>query len=461
MSGGAADMLADVAERIASLDAGALDEETAEIARGRMFDTVCAVRAGALLPDGRALATVERLLGAGPAGRLVTAVGACRATEMDDIHPGACVTAGAIVVPTALLIGAAWGADDVTVLLAIVAGYETAVHVGNAIGGPAAMARETWPTHLAAPLAAAAVAVRLRGCDAATTRSALALAAMRSRAQLPSDEPGRPARWLAIGLAAADGVAAAAGAIAGIRPAAVSTDRSGLDLELRNAALGGCAPGAIAQVESKPFATARQALSPLHALLTLLARRPAGSTPAAVRLVVPPPFEEMLATPADDRWSSLADLRTQAALAIADPERLWDPLRAESWHAEPIRALAARIEIERDPALAAPLPERWAGRAAVTWADGARDERLVTDPPGSIGDPLDWDGLRTKWTRALESMRVTPDWTGHVTDLCRATGRGPGAAGARALAEALDPALDDDKERLAMTAAATASEQRR
>jgi 2-methylcitrate dehydratase PrpD len=426
-----------------------------------VFDTVCAVRVGALLPDGRALETAERLLGAGFLGRLVTAVGACRATEMDDIHPGACVTAGSVVVPTALVLGSGWAADDVTVLLAIVAGYETAVHVGNAIGGPAAVARETWPTHLAAPLAAAAVAARLRGCDATTTRSALALAAMRSRAQLAPDEPERPARWLAIGLAAADGVTAVAGAIAAIRPAAVTSDLQGLDSELRHAALGGCAPGAIAQVETKPFATARQALSPLHALLTLLARRPAGSTPTAVRLGVPPEFEEMLGARAGDRWSSLSDLRTQAALAIADRERLWDPLRAGRWNTESMRALAARIGIERDPALTALLPGRWAGRAAVTWADGARDERLVTDPPGSIAQPLDWDGLRDKWARTLASMRVTPDWTGHVMDLCRATAGTPGQASARALAEILDPAIDDDKERLAMTAAATAAEDRR
>ena len=98
-------------------------------------------------------------------------------SEIDDIHLGAMVTAGAIVVPSALTIAASLpdvGADDIAA--AIVGGYEAMIRLGAAIDGPSVLYRGIWPTYFAAPFGAAAVAARLLRLDATQTANALATA---------------------------------------------------------------------------------------------------------------------------------------------------------------------------------------------------------------------------------------------------------------------------------------------
>lgn len=443
--------LAEQTERILS-PGPAGREALADTVRRRVFDTICACRAGLSTDDGRALAATVDALGDRPfalQNRLTVLVGACRATEMDDIHPGACVTAGAIVVPAALALAARLGADDDTLLAAIVGGYETAVHVARAVGGPAAIAHGVWPTYLCAPVAVAAVAARIRRCDFPTALAALTLAAGRSRGSLPPDEPGLPARWLAVGLAAAEGLIAAAAAVSGIRPGALAT-AEGLDPALRDADLGGSTVGAMAEVETKPFATSRQGLAPLQALIEILDDHPGLGSPRDVTLGVPPAFEAMLTEPARDRWSSLVSLRGQAALAIADRDRLWDPRRAGGWESAQTRALIDRIAVDADPCLTAPLPDRWPGRATVTWPGGRTDQALVTDPHGSAAEPATWDQLAVKWERTFSVLDTDPCWVQSVMELARQIGS-PRSTSAAPLLATLEPPVDHDRKRPVMT----------
>ena len=101
-------------------------------------------------------------------------VALARLSEIDDIHLGAMVTPGAIVVPSALTIAASLpdvGADDVAA--AIVAGYEAMIRLGAAIDGPSVLYRGIWPTYFAAPFGVAAVAARLLRLDDTQTANAL------------------------------------------------------------------------------------------------------------------------------------------------------------------------------------------------------------------------------------------------------------------------------------------------
>ena len=79
-----------------------------------LIDTVGAWIAGAACAEGREIAGSMggklALLGDGPLDRLALAVATTRLTEIDDIHRASCVTAGAVVIPTAVIMARALGA---------------------------------------------------------------------------------------------------------------------------------------------------------------------------------------------------------------------------------------------------------------------------------------------------------------------------------------------------------------
>jgi len=97
-------------------------------------------------------------------------VALARLSEIDDIHLGAMITPGAIVLPSALTIAASLPdvADD-DIAAAIVVGYEAMIRLGAAIDGPSVLFRGIWPSYFAAPFGAAAVAARLFRLDGKQT----------------------------------------------------------------------------------------------------------------------------------------------------------------------------------------------------------------------------------------------------------------------------------------------------
>ena len=138
------------------------DERARAEVRLHVADTTGAWIAAQGTAEGRALLAFRK--DADGLGECVAVnVALARLSEIDDIHLGAMVTPGAIVVPSALTIAASLPdvtADDVTA--AIVAGYEAMVRLGAAIDGPSVLYRGIWPTYFAAPFGVAAVAARHR-----------------------------------------------------------------------------------------------------------------------------------------------------------------------------------------------------------------------------------------------------------------------------------------------------------
>jgi 2-methylcitrate dehydratase PrpD len=58
-------------------------------------------------------------------------VATTRLTEIDDIHCSSCVTAGAVVIPTAVIMARALGATSAQFAQALRNGYETMMRLGN------------------------------------------------------------------------------------------------------------------------------------------------------------------------------------------------------------------------------------------------------------------------------------------------------------------------------------------
>ncbi|HWN52531.1 MAG TPA: MmgE/PrpD family protein, partial [Xanthobacteraceae bacterium] len=189
-----------------------------------VIDTVGAWVASLPTPEGAALLRWRATLGEGAAPGsmhrlrldVATHCALARLSEIDDIHLASTTTPGAIVVPGAVAIAAAFRNSDPDALAAaMMAGYEVMVRFGQAIDGPSILYRGIWPTYFTTPLGIAAVAACLFGLDAQQCAHALALALVRSAPGVGHHNATTTSRWLAVGQAAEAGLSAALAARAG------------------------------------------------------------------------------------------------------------------------------------------------------------------------------------------------------------------------------------------------------
>ncbi|HUY59724.1 MAG TPA: MmgE/PrpD family protein [Solirubrobacteraceae bacterium] len=349
----------------------------------RTLDTLGALVTGAGTAEGGA---IGRFAGwdDGVLGDVVRRVAMTRMTELDDIHMRTCTTPGAVVVPTAVTVGAALNAGPAAYARAVEIGYEAMIRLGGAIGGALAVYRGVWPTYFCAPFAAAAVVASLLELGPEATRNALGIALTRATG-LTSGITGTPlARWLTLGDAARAGCSAAFAARDGFIADAdlervAASAGVGFD---RAAALDECDP-AIGAVSVKPFPTAKQSLAATEAALRLRALVAVDEI-SLVRVHVPDAYAHMVANPpsAASRLSRMSSARWNVALALTRPNELHDVERAVPLDdPEPAR-VAALVEVVADPEMARLYPNRWPARVVI----GDVEEVVVNasgDPPAN------------------------------------------------------------------------------
>ncbi len=381
--------------------------EPGETAGVRILDTLAALRRGAATGEGRAIAgladasVADRPVDGGVLGTVARRVSIARLTELDDIHMASGTTPGAVVVPTAVTLGAALGVSAGALARAVEIGYDALVRLGLAIDGARAVYRGVWPTYFGAPFAAAATVAALLELDARRTAHALGLALTRATG-LTSGIAGAPlGRWLTVGDAAGAGCLAAVAAGRGFL-AEVDIDRvaAGAGVELDRGFLAADDVAAVDAVSVKPFPIAKQSLAATLAALAL-ADRVAGGEAGTVRVHVPSAYAPMVARAADpaSRLSRLSSARWNVALALAWSQGLADVERSPSEHDDRVRELAERVEVLPDEELSAEFPRRWPAR--VTLGDGG--ELVVLD---AFGDPPGNGraAVIAKWARLGDSL---------------------------------------------------------
>ena len=348
--------------------------------------------------EGRALLAFRKDADA-LADRLAINVALARLSEIDDIHLGAMVTAGAIVVPSALTIAASLpdvGADDIAA--AIVAGYEAMIRLGAAIDGPSVLYRGIWPTYFAAPFGAAAVAARLLRLDGTQTANALATALIMAAPGAGHHAAVTTARWLAVGHAAGRGLQAALSAGAGFTSDLKIADGDFLKNIFGMAPNAACwaagsAHSALSQTSFKPWCAARQTMAATQALKEIMAEGVAPDSILRIGVAVLPPHLKMIdhGVTAGDRFSHLTSVQYQMAVAALDPDR---GLRPQSGRAAAAGAAGLHVA---DPGArrggaahggrsAGSYPRIWPAHVTVTAT--ARRERTVTHVPGDPGRPF-------------------------------------------------------------------------
>ena len=406
----------------------------ADAARMRTFDNLCSTAVGLSIADGqllRRLADTPADAELSLADEIRLYVGATRATETDDIAIACCVTVGSVVVPVAAAMAAQTPVDDRTFLTAVAAGYEAAIRLGVALDGGALIYKGAWPTYLVAPFAAAAVAARLKGLDARATANALALALARTPRWMGRSFDGASPRWMLLGAAAAEGVAAARAAAEGIGgdlgilPAfADAVGANVTEAALEDGAMFG---DALLAVDAKTFPTSRQGLAATQAFLTFSPLSRPISEIERVELAAPGAYLRMIGSTAmpSNRIESLLSVAYQMALAAVRPDRLFDCGR-ETIHRDPeIADFMAKVVVVEDPLLNAAYPGEWGGGVRIVWRTGDSHALTIGDPEGSAHRALDWAALTEKMRRLMPASGLRFGLVQPLLDHCRALGAQP------------------------------------
>jgi 2-methylcitrate dehydratase PrpD len=413
-------VLETLAAFVTKADAAALPAAEQAAQRRHLLDTVVAAAAAARSGEGRALATLFR------ARALPEIIGQRAATirlsEIDDIHLPSCTTPSAAAVATALSLAAEaaaagpvaaqhGGCDPGRVASAVWAGTELMTRLGEAVRGPDILYRGIWPSYLAAPLAVAATAARMRELDPRQTTDALSLALMLSAGGVGRMHGSPSARWVLFALAVAAGISAVDAAQAGYGgdPALLDgnwfQDTHGCALDRDHLAALSAEHSVYAALSLKPFCSAKQAIAAVEALRIVLESGVRPDAITALRVRVPPAYVQMISQKAQagSRSSTLVSVARQLALRAYDPSRLLDVDRSETIVDPAILGFEAKVEVVADPDLAQYYPRRWPAELEVM-ASGAIMRERVVEAPGDPGRPLGDDEIAAKAHGVLDRL---------------------------------------------------------
>jgi 2-methylcitrate dehydratase PrpD len=407
-------IIQDWAAFVCGASAAALPDAERAIQRRHVADTLVAAVAGSRTSEGRALRALLPRAAVSDAIGMQAAV--IRHTEIDDIHTRSCTTPSSVTVPAALSLARDRPEfDPDQVASAIWVGTELMTRLGAAVDGARVLYRGLWPTYFAAPLGAAAIAARLWRLDQAQTAHALSLALMLAAGRAGRFQGKLPGRSVILAIAATAGLRATAAARAGVGgdPDLLDgpwlRDAQGLEADpaLLTQNLG--AGSVYTELSLKPFCSAKQAISSIEALMSLLDDGVAADAITQVRVRVPPPYARMIAMNAEagSRSSTIVSAAFQMGLAAYWRERLYDIEREDVMRDEAVMAFARKVEITADEALLESFPTSFPAAVEVT-ASGQVLRKRVTATRGDPTRPLDNVALADKAERVLSRMEGAP-----------------------------------------------------
>ena len=400
---------------------GALPEATRETVALLVADLIAATAAGlnsSLASAARAAAVDLHWSGSARvwltghslsiAGAAMANAAAASALDIDDGHRGAAGHAGAGVIPAALAVGQATGAQDAQILDAIALGYDVALRV--ATSRPLATI-ETYSSGRWVSYGAAVAAGRLLGLDAGQMAHAMAIAG----AEGPISFPTGSSKFQGSTVKEVIPPAVIAGLTAAFRARAGATGPLDLldneDRFTRSVLTGGLGETWwLQQCYLKPYACCRYMHAAVDAILTL--RQP-GKPILNLRIETFPQGLRLsnARTPGTlegGQYSfyfscALAALHGAEALQPVDPTRLSDP---------EVLGLAGRIELVAHDDFAASFPRGTPCRVIMDQGEGPQI-LTVQQPLGDVANPMSRAQVTEKFRR-ISAVSVGPDWQGEI-----------------------------------------------
>lgn len=403
-----------LAQKTAGIPAGTLGRS-----RNYLLDWLGSTLAGHATKPGRSLLAYAAEQPAGPIpivgsglarGPGVAALvngGLSHILEMDDLDRGSVVHPAAVVIPSALAAAGYIGASGRDLLAAIVAGYEVAIRIGEAVGEKHYFYFHN--TSTCGVFGAAAAAGWLLGLDEEQLVWALGNAGTQAAGLWQFNADGDMSKHLHAGRAAASGLLAASLATKGLTGARRI-------LEGRRGFFAATAPDArpeqvvagleprpaayrLESVSIKPHASCRHTHPAIDAALALRPRingRP-------LEKVTVETYQAALdlcdnadpQTPYAAKFSlhycvASALCRGHADLEAFGDEAIWEPA---------VRDLLPLVTAVVDPAFDDRYPQTWPSRVVVRLEDGSELGHTIAAPKGDPENPVTRPELEAKFRR--------------------------------------------------------------
>lgn len=363
------------------------------------------------------------------------------ALEMDDVHRGAILHPGPVVIPAAL---AASGprTSGAQLLGGVLAGCEAMVRVGRALGPTHYRLWHTTAT--AGSFGAAAAAAAVMGLDARTTAQALALAGTRAGGLWQvRHESSLGKAWHMAG-AARDGLAAAQLASAGLTgPLGVLDGPSGWFAATAPDGDAAClvehrATPWLSDVSFKPWPACRHAHPAMDALQ--VAARGRHLAAELIERIEVQTYADALRfcdrpAPQDEAQARFSIQHALAAWVAWGEPRL-DHYRGAALSDATVAALRPRVRLHEDATIQARYPAHYGAQVTLHWRDGSASAATLSDTLGDPARPLSEEALRAK-ARMLMSEACWPEARFRAAlDACAGL---PGAPDLAALQRVIQP----------------------
>ena len=403
-------VIGDLAAFVCEASGARLPREDLDLLRRHVGDAALAGIAGARTSEAKHLYALDPRARGFEAIAIAAAV--IRHTEVDDIHLGSCTTPSSVTVPAALMLAREAGVTDPDVIAgAIWAGTDLIVRLGVAIDGPVALYRGVWPTAIAAPLGAAAIASRIWGLDRARTEAALSMALMMTAGRTGRFHGALSGRWVLFIGAIVEGLRAANAARLGFcgDPSLLDgpwlENAQGIKADLTKLTENLGRTSVFPLLGMKPFCTARQALGATDAMMALFDEGLDPRAVESVRVRAPRAYTAMISGAIDpaNRSSGFVNAGFQMGLAGFRRAHLWDLDRMSVMADPDVLAFAKKVTVEPDDSLQTDFPRQWPAAIDVR-ANGAtltRENRVVIGDPGRR---LDETALAAKAHRILDPL---------------------------------------------------------
>ena len=351
--------------------------------------------------------------------------------EMDDVDRGSVLHPGAVVIPAALAVAEVRARSGQELLSAIVAGYEVAIRIGEAVGKKHYHFFHN--TSTCGVFGAAAAASWLLDLDEERTVWALGNAGTQASGLWEFNVEGAMSKHLHAGRAASNGVLAAVLAERGFTgPSRILEGERGLfratapDADPERVLAGiGEAKLKIHGVSLKPHASCRHTHAAIDCALALRPR--VGSE--RIESVQIDTYGATLAlcdrprpsTPYEAKFS----LQFCVASALVRGDAGLGAFGADSIRDSRVRELASRVQARVEPAIEARYPLEWPAKVRVRFANGRTIDAETAHPKGDPELPLSASEIESKF-EALAAYggregAVAPlvDWVRSISKLDR------------------------------------------
>ncbi|GAC1597821.1 MAG: MmgE/PrpD family protein [Candidatus Velthaea sp.] len=435
------------AEHVAGMDIAGLGHGTIEHAKQALLDTIGIVVRARFDAEssGPMLEAVNALDAGGPAHAFGAARGYqpqyaallnaafAHTLDFDDTHVGGSIHPGAPTIPAVFAVAEAEKRSGADLLAAIVAAYDVAVRLSEALTVKAQYERGFHPTSTCGTLAAAAAVCRVLGADSGRVQNAMGIALSQAAGTMQFVRDGKWNKRFQIGFAAHNGIVAERLARAGVLGAveAVEGEFGFAHAYGRDASFAGLgdilARPAIDETAFKPYPSCRYTHAALDEIIAL--RQELALEPDAIERVVigvprvgmplvkdPENEKRHPANVIDGQFSMFftgAVALTRGRMGWGDYSLLGDA---------GIQSLIERMEIVEDPEIEA-LGQSMAARVTVV-ANGQRHERFARAPKGEPDRPLSWDDVVAKFDE-LASIAYNAERRRAIVDAVRAIDQAP------------------------------------